>query len=919
VGSFKRFLKLFVFSAVFPAVAFGVQAPNMRGATARNSSVNSDSATSASIRRAATSVIARSAGQNGRKNRTVVSARPAVSRAATNRVVGVRAAGNVISSPVNISRAAVAKPSLGRAASNNSVARSAKKTNVSRAAQARATAVFSDVSKIGGGYSSCRDSYSTCMDQFCAMANETYRRCFCSDKFTGYRDTAEALDTALSMLAEFQNTNLDAVNKTAAEVNAMYSASEGEAAIKRDTSASQKMLDDIADILAGKKTTTSSKSTPKMSSVNTLDLSGLFSSGGGDSDDIWGNSTGSIFSNNSESNYTNTADMEGAELYETAVRQCTAISRNECNSDAVLNLARSAYSVFITQDCNLYEKSINAKKESVQETVRTAEKYLREARLEEYRAHNSQDVNECLNKVETAIKQPTACGENYEKCLDYSGQYINSVTGEPVYSKALFGLNNLIVLNGSADVIGANPDFNNFLEEKKMFVTQALDTCRELADTVWYEFKRSAIIQIAQAQDAKIEEVKASCVQTIRSCYDQQTGALDVLGNEDTTKLTGAISAVAAHEMCKDQVLACAALYGNPDSCVYDDKTKTIKDKDGGCGLKALLAYVNTVDSVKVAQGCEISLREYAQELCAPGDDEHEYPWGCRLRSEADVRDMLSNRASYFCGADLVKASNASSNASGNTGGSSGSGSGGRPKINQVVTQVTQNVATTTPVQNQSAASAIRFRAASNAITGGSAPVAVMINPVINNTQVNTPAEDITLTYRDMDTGLIEGISDPDKVIDSIIEDIRTGLITSLSTECHDINNEGQLYWASSNSGVEDGDVISVSPTWMKTVFGTDSDLNYLTKYGFGGYKATIESNGITLNKSGTKSFGWGVCMKPTESQLCAMQQNLPNMSKDYIAFNSSTGKCEIKKDDWYKIRCKELGGYWSGRQCYVR
>ena len=156
-------------------------------------------------------------------------------------------------------------------------------SSASRASSARATAVFSDISKIGGGYADCRDAYATCMDQFCASANDTYRRCYCSDRFIDFRDTTNALDTASTMLADFQNTNLDAVDKTAAEVNAMYTASEGEAAIKRDTSASQKLLDSITDILSGKKSSYKKSSYAKNSGSNgVLDVSGLFSFSGSD-------------------------------------------------------------------------------------------------------------------------------------------------------------------------------------------------------------------------------------------------------------------------------------------------------------------------------------------------------------------------------------------------------------------------------------------------------------------------------------------------------------------------------------------------------------------------------------------------------------------------------------------------------------
>ncbi|MCQ2571501.1 MAG: hypothetical protein MJ165_00675 [Alphaproteobacteria bacterium] len=834
---------------------FADQAPNLRGGNAHNKATVTESDTNSSIRRNATSVIARTAAKNSRKDRKVVSARNVGARSTT---VRARSPEKVTVSSANVSRAAVSKKvNVGRAAASNVVRMAASGSKYSRAAtsqnRARATAVFNDVSKIGGGYASCRDSYATCMDQFCAVANDTYRRCFCSDRFTAFRDTADALETALTMLADFQDNNLNAVDKTAEEVNAMYSASEGEAAIKRDTSASQKLLDSIADVLSGKKKTTKkSSATLANMSVGVLDL-GSF--GGTSSDDIWGGSS-STFSDNANSIFntrsnveTNLSEMEGAELYSNANRQCMEITRGECNSDAMFNLARSAYSIMITQDCNLYEKNIDAKKESVQQTVRTAEKYLREARLEEYRAHNSKDVNDCLNKVETAIKQPTACGPNYEKCLDYTGRYINMTTGEPIYSKALFGLNDLIVLNGSADVLSANEGFNTFLDERKMFVTQALDSCRSIADTVWYEFKRTALIQIAQAQDAKIEEVKASCVQTMKSCYDEQTGALNELATESVSSTTGALSAIAAHDMCKDQVLACAALYGNPDSCVYDDKTKTVKDKDGGCGLKSLLAYVNTVDSVKVSQGCETSLREYAQELCASSDENHEYPWGCRLISFGKVKALLAERAELFCGQKLIV---------------------------DVEKENEKEAATAAATQAQAAA--IAATASTTAVQNDKA---AMHNHVYSRAAINTGTTvtgGASTNLRNVDQNLVTGITDPEVVIDKIANEIKRDIQAELNKVCYSVAGEGQLLWVENTSGAgfTAGDTLKMSSSWMKTVFGTDSDLSMLDKdhYGVQGFKVTVPKTGNTLTTGSGSwvSFGWGGCVQPSVKLMCGLQ-----------------------------------------------
>ena len=634
-----------IFVLSIPMDAFAAQAPNQRGGTQNTQSGIAGSADA----RQRTGIASRSAAVNGRKGdsvtgRSAVSARSAQS---VDRSVAKSRSATTVNSNKTTARAAVRG---GATTQQKTAARSATVN------KARATAVYNDVSKIGGGYTDCHDSYSTCMDQFCANANDTYRRCFCSDKFTDFRDTADSLDKAISMLAEFQDNNLNAVDKTAAEVNAMYTASAGEAAIKRDTSASQKLLDSIDKLLSGKKNTPSFNRNNSSTSLGVLDLSGFATTTG---DDIWGGSS-SIFDNNGAGN-ANLSEMEGKELYTNANKQCVEVTRSACPNDAMFNLARSAYSILITQDCNVYEKSINAKKESVKETVRTAEKYLREARLEEYRAHNSADVNACLAKVEAALKEPTACGPDYEKCLDYTGKYINTVTGEPIYSQALFEMNNLIVLNGtSTDVLGANKDFNKFLEEKKIYATTALDSCRDISDTVWYEFKRAALIQIAQAQDTKIQAVKDSCVATIRECYDKQTGDLNEL---DTTSFsaTGAISAIAARGMCYERVMACAALYGDQDGCSYDDRSKKLTPVPGKkCGLQSLLTFVDTVDAVKVAEGCEVSLSKYAHELCDPvvsADDEEDtevYPMGCKDMSRQELRAAMEERARLFCATDLV-------------------------------------------------------------------------------------------------------------------------------------------------------------------------------------------------------------------------------------------------------------------------
>lgn len=624
------FATLMASSAVVAA-----QMPNPRGGTNTVARGNASSEKERIVSRVADNTVHRVS--NDATARVAKTVKPSTTRSAKRQMTAISNRPDVVTARVG--SIGVVRSANPVHSTTSNVARSATNvSNVSRAATSRATAVFSDISKIGGGYATCRDAYATCMDQFCANANDTYRRCYCSQKFTEFRDTELALDEAKRLLLQFQDNNLNAVDKTASEVNAMYTATVGEAAIKTDVSGAQSVLNEIGDLLSGKKAVSKETSASALGSLD-VDF-------GMDMEDIWsgGSSSSSIFGGNAT---TNMADLEGAALYKAVNSQCLEVVASSCENNAVLSMATNSYNIMITQDCNAYEKKVNTQRKAVEDSVRQAEKYLREARLDEYRTHNSADVNECVAKVRNAITQDTACGTNYARCLDYSGVYINSTTGEPIYSPRLFKLVELIKLDGSADVMGQNSDFNKFLDSKRMFATTALDTCRDQADIVWNEFKRSALIEIAQAQDEKIEQVKNTCVSTMAECYDTQSGALKDFSDQ-TAVAAGAVSAYAARQMCADKVLTCAALYGDTSNCRFDNNGK-FAGNQGSCGLTALLNFVDTVDTIKINDSCVAALQENANEICTPTSRDGVYPSACFNKSQADIEGMVTNRAELVC------------------------------------------------------------------------------------------------------------------------------------------------------------------------------------------------------------------------------------------------------------------------------
>ena len=627
----------FVLAVVVAAVADTAQNP-------RASSVQSD--TKSDIRvlsRTATigALTRRAMGET--RTRTGVSPRAAVQ--SSRRIVGAGdtrvAAESARGTLARVGTVQPTNPRGGARGVTNSVA------GMSRAATtARATAVFNDLSKIGSGYAACRESYATCMDQMCANANDTYRRCFCSDKFLKFRNVEESLDEAMIMLQQFQDNNLEAIDKTAAEVNAMYSASIGEAAIKRDTSASAKLLDNITKLLSGGGSNSTVSNMNNSIGILDLDFSVDF-------DDVWSDGGFSLFDTGNQ----DLSTLEGTALFNAAQRQCTRLTQNMCENNAAFTMSRSSYNILISQDCNTYEKALNKKKETVAQAVRTAEKYLREARLEEYRAHNSMDVNECLARVRTAMLADTACGENYKRCLDPTGRYINPATGEPIddYRPWFFELDKMISLGElGSNILTDNKEFDNFLEgyRKNGYVAPQLDTCRSIADVVWNEFKRNAIIEIAQAQANKVEEVKSSCIDTIAECYDAASQSIINLGSKKTATTAGALGRYTARGMCQERVTACAALYGNKQSreiCKFDNQGHLTSDPKT-CGLASLITYVNTVDDLMVVEKCKTAVDEYLADLCTPDDDTYEYPYNCRNVTSSYINDRITAFVDEYCG-----------------------------------------------------------------------------------------------------------------------------------------------------------------------------------------------------------------------------------------------------------------------------
>lgn len=503
--------------------------------------------------------------------------------------------------PATTARTAKTSTTARNATSNTIVRDAISNTNYGnvRAATrpARATLTMNTMhsNTFGTGYNTCRDAYFTCMDQFCSTANDTYRRCVCSSKLGEVQSRERALSNAADQLSDFHNLNMAVIDKTAAEVTAMTTATTGEftQSISKGNSASASALAGISDVLSK----TKNKS---LSTQGTLDIAGNIN-------EIW--STSDLAGG------TNIANLTGEALYNAVHAQCSQMVIDKCPDQTTQNMVVSAYGMYIENDCSLIISELDKKLTNANKTIRDSEREMNLARLENYNAHNSTSINDCIAQVRVDITANTACGPDYVHCLDITGRYLNIETGEPIYSPNFYQLESQVSLSGDILTNETNRLLVAELNKKRNYATRGLDTCRDIADAVWDEFMRQAITEIYQGQQERIRNVKNECLDVVNKCYDTQSQSLKDFSNIKEQMLLGSRLEL-SEQMCREKLDACSNLYGG-----------------GSHGMAELITAMHDITSQQIAKDCQTTLFAYARDLCAvPSNDSlHAYPFACRV------------------------------------------------------------------------------------------------------------------------------------------------------------------------------------------------------------------------------------------------------------------------------------------------
>lgn len=362
-----------------------------------------------------------------------------------------------------------------------------------------------------------------------------------------------------------------------------------------------------AQTLAGISAVLSNTKNKSLSTQGTLDIAGNINS-------IWTTTdlTGGA----------NLTELTGEALYNAVHAQCSELVTTQCATKTTRDMVTSAYGMYIENDCSALISALDKQLTNANATIRDTEREMHLARLENYNAHNSSSINECIANIRTDMTSDAACGTNYVHCLDITGLYLNTVTGEPIYSPNFYQLETQLSLSGDILTNQNNRLLINELNRKRIHATSSLDKCRDLSADVWDEFLRQAVAEIYQSQQERIRQVKNECLDVVTTCYDEQSQSLKDFTDTKEQLLIGERLEL-SEQMCQEKLTACSNLYGG-----------------GPRGMSELIIAMHDITNQKIATTCLTALQNYAKDQCAvPGNDSlHSYPYGCRIYAPGEQR-----------------------------------------------------------------------------------------------------------------------------------------------------------------------------------------------------------------------------------------------------------------------------------------
>ena len=266
----------------------------------------------------------------------------------------------------------------------------------------------------------CKAQYTSCMDNFCNVLDDNQGRCSCSKNLKNYEKTEAALKSATEALQDVAQ-QIQYIGLSSDQIESLFTQTEAELQMQssQDNTRLKNDLDRIRDLIVDVKSGSAS-STATTDGLN-FDLSGLLDF----SIDSTGFDLSSLFGGTSSSNTSSISNQRGEQLYKTASARCKSSVLNNCAAQGVdISIITNSYDLEIDKQCIAYERSLTDANTEMNQTVRNAKSVLQRARLIVTKQKNNLTRLQCVQELDSCMRNEFVCGSEYEYCLDPTGKYI---------------------------------------------------------------------------------------------------------------------------------------------------------------------------------------------------------------------------------------------------------------------------------------------------------------------------------------------------------------------------------------------------------------------------------------------------------------------------------------------------------------
>ncbi len=322
----------------------------------------------------------------------------------------------------------------------------------------------------------CQQKYDGCMDSFCMLDNDTGGRCLCSDKnaeFDAILAEIEKLDQQSYQMATFGVENIEMGD-------------DADAVIAKANAVAQSVLNQGEE-----------KKTRRTLDLSMWDTPVDFD----DDEDIFGASAVSPIDG-----------KDGDALHRAAAELCVA-QIPECQSE--IQMLQMMYAQRIKSDCAAYENSLKQQKNSSTQKLAAAERALREAALDQYRAANKYDLGQCTVEFKKCMQTTGGCGDDFSGCASMVAMDATNTRQSTSRQAKNYQI------KGVATNIEISASTYDALMAKKPLCESITKSCVNVAGQVWDTFLREVAPQVKNAELIAEDKARQDCIGNISSCFQK--------------------------------------------------------------------------------------------------------------------------------------------------------------------------------------------------------------------------------------------------------------------------------------------------------------------------------------------------------------------------------------------------------------